>query len=845
MAENGQEILEKPRNTDPHPLNFSSNSYEHDVDKEARLRGLKERQNEERQKKLEELRAQALAAQRFKEQKEFERRRRLEDMRVKDDQRRHLVEERKKAINEAERDRLESILRRNQERDARIEAKKRNERSSIVFAFGSSTPRMLDPTDVTVSFWGHRRATSTQNITISSSGSSLTRRQSERDLDASSKKRATSAGGLERAAEGLISPTTPAGCASGYIGRRRTDLVPTIPSRDSSFHSSTSRKSLNHSPGRAYSMSRLDQLAKPRKPVLPALNESNMAPKSSVTRSMSHLAHVGTKLSPRKPLSKTDSRSMHHLSPDAAHPPIAPPRVNRATQLRQQKLLLAQQSSSASEASSRPSSAMSQQSTNSVTSSVNVRHRLSTTPRRPRPASIAITGVTHDKNSIDKGEHKPPLPKTRKPLSKTNTSEKIEKTKTKPAKSPAEESAPKITAEQKKEDKTEKKQEVGPQKVQPLPQRVEASPPEKELDVSQVQTKEPSPPPLIATQDIEAPKSQVIESTAQHQEDRKVTTTEQLSPQQDNIIQNFIDSERKAAEQIVGVQKTDENSAIVSNNEKHEEKDETKDVKQDNSDTISSEMTTSISKPRITTEEEAKAALAERRRLIREEAERQAELERQRIEAEQKAEFERQQREEEQARLLAEMQRQSEQERLQEAIREAQRREEEERLRREEEARQKILKEEADKKAKEEAERQKAELQKKLENEEKEREERRKRVEMIMSRTRGKNNANLPSQNSQDKTKPENKQVTEEDKLNEDNKVNENKLNGSQQENGTNDTSTKNGKDMGIVDNIIPDDSLKNANTTVTDTLNSDSINSNSAWQPTQQYGNLLYNNNS
>ncbi|XP_030746290.1 ensconsin-like isoform X6 [Sitophilus oryzae] len=726
--------------------NYGNNktTVKHVVDKEARLRGLKERQNEERQKKLEELRAQALAAQRFKEQKEFERRRRLEDMRVKDDQRRHLVEERKKAINEAERDRLESILRRNQERDARIEAKKRNERSSIVFAFGSSTPRMLDPTDVTVSFWGHRRATSTQNITISSSGSSLTRRQSERDLDASSKKRATSAGGLERAAEGLISPTTPAGCASGYIGRRRTDLVPTIPSRDSSFHSSTSRKSLNHSP-----------------------------------------------------------------------------------------------------ASSRPSSAMSQQSTNSVTSSVNVRHRLSTTPRRPRPASIAITGVTHDKNSIDKGEHKPPLPKTRKPLSKTNTSEKIEKTKTKPAKSPAEESAPKITAEQKKEDKTEKKQEVGPQKVQPLPQRVEASPPEKELDVSQVQTKEPSPPPLIATQDIEAPKSQVIESTAQHQEDRKVTTTEQLSPQQDNIIQNFIDSERKAAEQIVGVQKTDENSAIVSNNEKHEEKDETKDVKQDNSDTISSEMTTSISKPRITTEEEAKAALAERRRLIREEAERQAELERQRIEAEQKAEFERQQREEEQARLLAEMQRQSEQERLQEAIREAQRREEEERLRREEEARQKILKEEADKKAKEEAERQKAELQKKLENEEKEREERRKRVEMIMSRTRGKNNANLPSQNSQDKTKPENKQVTEEDKLNEDNKVNENKLNGSQQENGTNDTSTKNGKDMGIVDNIIPDDSLKNANTTVTDTLNSDSINSNSAWQPTQQYGNLLYNNNS
>lgn len=48
---------------------------------------------------------------------------------------------------------------------------------------------------------------------------------------------------------GLTSPTTPAGCASGYLGRRRTDLVPTIPSRDSSFNSSGSRKSLSHSPG--------------------------------------------------------------------------------------------------------------------------------------------------------------------------------------------------------------------------------------------------------------------------------------------------------------------------------------------------------------------------------------------------------------------------------------------------------------------------------------------------------------------------------------------------------------------------------------------------------------------
>lgn len=57
----------------------------------------------------------------------------------------------------------------------------------------------------------------------------------------------------------------------------------------------------------------------------------------------------------------------------------------------------------------------------------------------------------------------------------------------------------------------------------------------------------------------------------------------------------------------------------------------------------------------------------------------------------------------------------------------------------------KLLKEEAEKKAREEAEKQKAELQERLKNEEKEREARRKRVEAIMLRTRGKNNANLSS----------------------------------------------------------------------------------------------------
>nr|CAH7721779.1 unnamed protein product [Callosobruchus chinensis] len=465
------------------------------VDKETRLRILKDRQNEERQRKLEEIKAQAMAAQKFKEQKEAERRKRLEELRLKDEQRRLQVdsklttknssndavkvEEKKRAINEAERNRLEFILKRNQEREQRIEAKKRNERSNAVFAFGSSTPRMLEPSDLTVSFWGSRRATSIQNITSAAAQPSLTRRQSERDLDLAGKKRATSATGLERSTDGS-EVVVPAGCASGYMGRRRTDLVPTIPSgsRDTSF--SSSRKSLNQSPGRAYSMSRLDQLAKPRRPHMPPMIQTTgPGPRgiggrcggnatNPVSRSMSHLAIAAPRLSM--------SRSVHHL-PDAAAngPPQRPVRTTRAVQLREQKMLakaanvavgIGVASSNCSEASSRPSSSMSQQSTNSVASSVSVRHRISTTPRKPRPVSIAVTGISHDK--IDK-ETKPPLPKMRS-IGKTKErmvprkpSEEVLKEKVEDAEISVEKSK---VDKNKEEPKIEKSVEETPVKVQ-------------------------------------------------------------------------------------------------------------------------------------------------------------------------------------------------------------------------------------------------------------------------------------------------------------------------------------------------------------------------------------------
>ncbi|RZC00581.1 MAP7 domain-containing protein 1-like [Asbolus verrucosus] len=750
------------------------------VDKEVRLKNLKERQNEERQKKLEEIKAQALAAQRFKEQKELERRRRLEDLKGKEDVRRQQVEERKKAIIQAEQDRLVSILKRNQEREARMEAKKRNERSNIVFAFGSSTPRMLDPTDMTASFWGHRRATSIQNITCATSAS-LTRRQSERDLDSGSKKRATSASGLERSGESST-PLTPAGCASGYVGRRRTDLMPTIPSRDSPF--AASRKSLNHSPGRAYSMSRLDQLAKPRKrPELPAVVETTYSfrplsspRQSSITRSMSHLAVSKTgPAQNRKPLNKADSKSMHQLSVDG---PAIAPRTTRATQLRQQKLLA---SSNCSEASSRPSSSLSQQSTTSVTSSVSVRHRPSTAPRRQRPASIAITGITHEvtKNADNKkGETKPPLPKTRKSVSK----DKPTKSKSSPVDgTPKSLASPVAATVSTIPDNKNGKDAITSSQVPP-----EAPP-----------TQTVQPQATSETKEMKIRQETVVESSPLPAESEK---TECLNVKEIESNVNTVSVTEKSESQVINVNNSDQIKQLTTELIKSEStpQPQVAPVVSEIKSTVTeapavvppvenkdNEMTTSVTKVRINTEEEAKAALAERRRLAREEAERQAEQERLRVEMEAQAELERQRREEEQVQRLIEQQRLAEQERLEEAIKETQRREEEERLRREEEQRSKLLKEEAERKAREEAERKFAEQQERLKNEEKEREARRKRVEAIMRRTRGVNNANAPGQqNSEDKN--ENKS--------------ENKLNGTksvEQENGT-----KNGKDVDIVDNM-------------------------------------------
>ncbi|CAH0385222.1 unnamed protein product [Bemisia tabaci] len=678
-------------------------------DREERLKILREKQNEERQRKLEELKQQALAAQKFREQKEEERRRRMEELRMRDSDKRHQVEERKRLIFEAERERKEAILRKNQEREARIETKRRHDRSSIVFAFGSSTPRMLEPADTGGSYWASRRATSTSNVMMAASitPGPLTRRSSERELaDGTSKKRATSA-------SGLLNRNNPLQCASmegsedapgstssqnsvlSRAARRKTDLMPTIPSSSPS-HSRPS-SAMRRTPGRAFSMSRLDILATPRQPQLPKQRHSQPLPQqkplseNSMSRSMSHLAVKSN-------LRRNDThRSMTQLGP------IPPPRPTRAERLRRRAREAASNSPASGQGvksgdvtptTSRPASALSQHS-----SSSSVRMRPVAAPRRPRPISIAVTGVSSDplsaktspnvaKPPYTPGIDKPPIPRSnsthKKLSSKTDVTKKSNEKLIKSAKSSGA-NTPKATP----------------------------------LQSPGIETRVTN----ISSEPTEA-----------------VTAT---SPELTTVIS------KSAVPTVVDVQYNPPTSDVVPPVEAFENiKIESEGIENNSgaaSDLAECDMSASMTVKRITTEEEAKAALAERRRLAREQAEREAELERQRLEAERLAEEERLKREEEEQRRaeeeqnrLAELARKAEEERLAAAIEEAKKREEEEKKRKEEEQRQKLEREEAERKMKEELERQRKEMEERLKKEEEDRQARRKRVEAIMLRTRGK-----------------------------------------------------------------------------------------------------------
>uniref|UniRef100_A0A336K9C3 CSON004601 protein n=1 Tax=Culicoides sonorensis TaxID=179676 RepID=A0A336K9C3_CULSO len=619
-------------------------------EREEKIKLMKEKQNEERQRKLEELKAQALAAQKFREQKEEERRKRMEELRNRENDRRQQVEERKKAIWEAEKERREYILRKDQERQARMETKRKNERSQIAFAFGSSTPRMIETVDcsgmsMSSSFWATRRATSITNMSYGNNAA-LTRRSSERELGGDNKKRATSASGLDRQSEddsGVDSQSYQ------RANRRKTDLMPTIPSpRDSSRTSFGTHT-----------------------PRTPGLRSGEITPTSHQTSG-----------------------------------------------------------------GSRPGSAMS----SSTTASGVVYRRSAPIARKPRPASIAVTGVTPNKDGENK---RPPLPRSaiiKRPTSASNTP--TSKTGTEPKKI-------------EKPRSTRATPGITPKGTTPIVspspdlanKTLEQTIKQASKTVTETLTKETGEIIVTKTEEItqEVTTACVGGNTeVDAMDEQKMVVVEAATAVVDTVVNAAL-----SAPDVV-----EQNTLVTQEAEPTQER--------SNSDLDNVDMTASmIAKAKITTEEEAKAKLAEKRRLAREEAERQAELERQRQEEEARELL----RQEQEAIRLAEEQRRQEEERLQQAIEEAKKREEEEQKKREEEARLKAERDLEEKRKAEEAEKLRLETAERLKKEEKEREERRKRVEAIMARTRKAGANNTP-----------NKAGDDDDKSNSDNNMTQSQL---------------------------------------------------------------------
>ena len=141
---------------------------------------------------------QAMQQQKFREQQETERRKRLEEQRARDHDKFVQVEERRKAIEYAEKERRTALLKKNQEREDKIIAKKKSSLKETQFAFGSCTPRMGYPVARTDSVTEVARSSSSMMM----SQSMYSQRQSA-DRESSSSgttmaQRATSVHGLDK-----------------------------------------------------------------------------------------------------------------------------------------------------------------------------------------------------------------------------------------------------------------------------------------------------------------------------------------------------------------------------------------------------------------------------------------------------------------------------------------------------------------------------------------------------------------------------------------------------------------------------------------------------------------------
>lgn len=248
-------------------------------------------------------------------------------------------------------------------------------------------------------------------------------------------------------------------------------------------------------------------------------------------------------------------------------------------------------------------------------------------PRKPRPITMAGTGISSDSNknlllTTKNDAPKPPIPKSRNPdkARKPSQLEKVENS-----------------------EKNKK----------PVP----SEKPEK-LKKSCKSITKPAITPQLQSPTIEQTKSlavqkQTVPPTIENAFQSKLQEIKQESKEDKNLLEQSppMEVKEEIKNELTPITSQPEPSILAFD-----------EMLSNDNPLENAGMTASmIAKIRITTEEEAKAALAERRKLAREEVERQALAEKLRLEQEE----EHQRQEEEQLRKLAEEQRKAEEERLQ------------------------------------------------------------------------------------------------------------------------------------------------------------------------------------
>ncbi|XP_055932601.1 myb-like protein X isoform X1 [Argiope bruennichi] len=602
------------------------------------------------------------------------------DDRLRTVDKRLAVEERRKQLWEAEQERNDAVLRKHLEREAALEARRNAQRSNISFAFGSSVPRNVETlhpdgkdTDImsrsftasgltqkeeNYNMFHDRRSVSPLNYNgylvnneshQSDSSYSCTTYFERRVLPPPS----WLSGSGALVGDDVMSRSMNAAVACAPRGRRKNDLMPTVPYERTAPARPITAPSTRK---RSVSMTRLDQLAQPRRHYVEA-NKANSSAGSGASSVV-----------------KDNIRSP-----------------------------------------SRPLSSASEHSGGSGRVPGTVTRRVRSSPRKPRPVSIAGTLPDHKQISAKPFEVRvSPIKRSYTPSNKTTESTEVRKSTQPLVKS----STPKPLKQVESKPATEKAKSTPRPSTTPKAStpKTSTSKPTTPKSAKQVENKPATSKPSSASKTTKAEPPKAKEKKSQPIKKKTDIVVSSPATADSNEKTDIAEKQNESA--------VTQEGEIAAENERNNAK-------------------------RIISEEEAKAALAEKRRLAREQAEREAELERQRQEELRLQEEERLRKEEEEHRKMEEEQlrlleehRRLEEEKLRKAIEEQEQREEEERIKREEELR---LKAEQERKAKEEAEKQRLELEEKLRKEEEERAERKKRLEKIMSRTRGKSSGTSPS----------------------------------------------------------------------------------------------------